>query len=407
MRSIRRRSVALLTLALYLSGCSFPATRDLLPPRDIPKIDAKAPYLRLHYKDGRLAEQHSGLVTDGNGERLKPKRKPKGATLVSVETPADARHAWVRGNGTLYDASRDVIRTGDVFVAIDSLAIAESNVAHPNILGTVLLTITVFVLVVAATVALICALDPKACFGSCPTFYVTDGTHDVLAAEGFSASVAPALEATDVDALFHAQPQGRSVDITMRNEAFETHVVRSVTLLAAPRARGARVFRTRTGEYWQARVVGGPLRAMAAEGDVAPSLREFDGAERFSRADSTDLATRETIGLEFPRADGGELGSPSPAGSPCSRRSCSTRRWPTWERVPPTGWRASTAPTLRSALRARGSGTCSAASRSSSAIASACGARSRRFARPGRSRPTCTSCACLPARRATRRSGSS
>jgi hypothetical protein len=308
MRSIRRRSVALLTLALYLAGCSFPATRDFLPAKDIPKIDKKAPYLRLHYKDGRLAVLNTWLITDAYGTRLVPKKKPKGAMLVSTEAPVEATHAWVSGNGTLYDASRDVLRAGDLRVAIDSLALAESNVAHPNTLGTLLLAITVIIFAALISIALICALDPKACFGSCPTFYVTDGTHDVLAAEGFSASVAPGLEATDVDALFHAQPQGRRVDITMANEAYETHVVRSVTLLAAPRARGTRVFRSRTGEYWQGRVVGGPLHAMAAEGDVAPSLREFDGAERFSRADSTDLATRETIELEFPRTDGEELG---------------------------------------------------------------------------------------------------
>src|SRR5206468_6916505 len=106
--------------------------------------------------------------------------------------------------------------------------------------------------------------DPK-CFGSCPTFYVTDGTHLMLQAEGFSASVAPALGATDVDALVRARPMSRDLEVVMTNEALETHVVRWVHVLAAPRDPGTRVFATPSEGFWQARDLREPTRAEAAE----------------------------------------------------------------------------------------------------------------------------------------------
>jgi hypothetical protein len=44
------------------------------------------------------------------------------------------------------------------------------------------------------------------------------------------------------------------------------------------------------------------------EGDCLPRLLEADGEERFSSSDSTDLATREVIDLEFTNVPDGDLG---------------------------------------------------------------------------------------------------
>jgi hypothetical protein len=90
----------------------------------------------------------------------------------------------------------------------------------------------------------VCAANPKTCFGSCPTFYVSDGKHAMLQAEGFSSSIAPSLEARDVDALYRVHPSGREFIVTMKNEALETHFVRRVRLLAAKRPVGGRVLAT-------------------------------------------------------------------------------------------------------------------------------------------------------------------
>jgi len=153
-----------------------------------------------------------------------------------------------------------------------------------------------------------CISNPKACFGSCPTFYVSDGARPVLQAEGFSASIAPALEATDVDALWRAHPGGPTLTVEMANEALETHVVRSVRILAAPRPAGARVVRTPDGTYRVATSPRALRTARAAEGDCRDALLALDGVERHSAPDSTDLAAREVIDLDFGTLPQGELG---------------------------------------------------------------------------------------------------
>ncbi len=94
----------------------------------------------------------------------------------------------------------------------------------------------------------------------------------------------------------------------MKNEALETHVVRSVDVLVAARPEGGRVFHTVNGEFWQASTPVEPIVAMAAEGACRGALRALDGYERFSHADSIDLGRQETIDLSFPAPARGRMG---------------------------------------------------------------------------------------------------
>src|SRR6185503_8166211 len=114
----------------------------------------------------------------------------------------DAERAAIEGVGTRLDANRVRLDSGALRVPIDSVVLFETNVASTSGPGV---AITVFTGITAA-VAGICASSPKTCFGSCPTFYAPGrGGEMVLQAEGFSSSIAPALEATDVDMLLHAE----------------------------------------------------------------------------------------------------------------------------------------------------------------------------------------------------------
>lgn len=85
----------------------------------------------------------------------------------------------------------------------------------------------------------------------------------------------------------------------MRNEALETHVVRSVDLLAVPRAKNARVFADQGGTFWQSAALFPPVIALAPEGNCLPQLTTVDGDERFSRTDSLDLSAKENLELQF------------------------------------------------------------------------------------------------------------
>jgi hypothetical protein len=129
-----------------------------------------------------------------------------------------------------------------------------------------------------------------------------------LQGEGFSSSVAPSLEASDIDALYHARPKNGELDVLMKNEALETHVVRSVDLLAVPRHDGCRVFASTDGTFWESTAQLSPRSAEGPEGDCANLLSNLDGHERFSYADGKDLAAKESIALSFRARPGHSYG---------------------------------------------------------------------------------------------------
>ncbi|MGA2382459.1 MAG: hypothetical protein ABSG61_03400 [Gemmatimonadales bacterium] len=207
----------------------------------------------------------------------------------------------LQGKGTRYDARRQVIGPFAGRIARDSIALLEAttvSTAHP--VGSILLgTYTVL----AGAVTAICLSDPKSCFGSCPTFYV-DADQDRPVAEGFSASVARALEATDVDYLGDIHPAGKTFALTMRNEALETHAVRSVRLLVAPRPALGSVVGTGDGRFYDAGVPLAPLRCTSSAGDCRDAVARRDGREWWTRADSSDLGAEDSLDLLFPATPG-------------------------------------------------------------------------------------------------------
>ncbi len=206
------------------------------------------------------------------------------------------------GTGAWYDLDRRQVRSGRFTIPIDSIALLETSVRHTSRpAGPTIMAVftTIWGVFTAA-----CVADPKSCFGSCPTFYVASDTGEVLAAEGFSSSIARVLEARDLDALYAARVTGGRFTLRMRNEALETHAVRRLRLYATPRPPGGRVFATPDGRFFPAGTITRPTRCAAAEGDCLSALTAVDGIERVSTADSLDLATVETIELEFPDATG-------------------------------------------------------------------------------------------------------
>ncbi len=246
-------------------------------PRDAAGV---SPYLKAHLRDGRCVVLAAWSVT------------PDGRAVA--------------GPCRELDVHRQESPPRDCTVPLDSVALFETNVVSPSTGPVASLG---FMTGVSLAMTIYCAANPKACFGSCPTFYVRDDDGaERLEAEGFSASVAPALEATDVDALPRARPRNGRLELLMRNEALETHVVRRADLLRAPRGAGERVFATPDGRFHACGEVRAPLRATAAEGDCLDLLRDADGMQRASRADSLDLAAREEIDLEFAPAGDGAWG---------------------------------------------------------------------------------------------------
>jgi hypothetical protein len=266
--------VAPLALAALGLSCVRHLERTVTP--QITTVDHRAAFLKVHLKNGDL--------------------------FVLSEWRADELHRRVTGTGDQLGADRRLIRRGDHDVAMDDVALYETNaiVTSPSIAAIAVVT--------GASIALsaVCIASPKTCFGSCPTFYAPaeDTGRPVLQAEGFSDAISPALESHDIDALWRTHATDGRLTLRMTNEAYETHVVKRADLLAVPRPPGTRV--VSTGEaLWLASAPSPAARCAADEGDCTAALAAVDGRERTSASDERDLAARETIDLEFPVGDAG------------------------------------------------------------------------------------------------------
>ncbi len=252
--------------------------REIRDVSQMGQLDQKSPFLKAHMLDGRV--------------------------YVLSEWDLEGENESISGKGRLLNLNREEIQRGQFMILLDEVALFETNVlqASKSILAMASLTVP------SALLSVYCLANPKACFGSCPTFYAWDGERMVLQAEGFSASVCPALEAQDIDALFQTKPRSQDFELRVTNEALETHIIRYANILAVPRPPRGRAFATPSGEFWQAFKIHEPKICSAPEGSCLDVVRSPDGMERFSGADPYDLAKRETIDLEFEPPPGKKLG---------------------------------------------------------------------------------------------------
>lgn len=279
MRRFLRPIAVLLLPALASCGVRGQA-RSLHSPAEFARPERRAEASRSHFLKAHLKS---------------------GSVFVFSEWEYDEEEGVVRGTGVRLGINRDAAEEKAVAIDVDSVALFETNRTK---VSANLVPLTLFT-AVSVGVSVLCILHPKECFGSCPTFYACDTNDDRPVAEGFSSSVAPALEATDVDHLFEAAAGGDAFRIRMRNEALETHVVRSVRLLAAPRKAGERVYRSASGPFVAGSAPIPPIEARSSSRDILADVSSFDRVEWWCPADSSDLAARETLFVRFDPPPGG------------------------------------------------------------------------------------------------------
>lgn len=215
----------------------------------------------------------------------------------------DTTTGRVLGTGTTYDFNRNQIREGAVSLLVDSVAIFETN---KKIIGPEKNRVMALALMATAEVGMgiFCLTNPKACFGSCPTFYVNENESFHFAdAEGFSNAISPKLEYGDIDAIHQRKVSDSVFTITMKNEALETHCVDDVKLLAWKTEPGERVYQTPSGVFYLSDQSYPLTSAQASEGDVTSLLKTEDTKERFSLANAENLNHREEIFMEYNVAD--------------------------------------------------------------------------------------------------------
>ncbi|MDX1409623.1 MAG: hypothetical protein R3330_15855, partial [Saprospiraceae bacterium] len=234
---------------------------------------AHIPYLKIHFANGDVS------VMDH----------------WSLDPGADS----LRGDGMLYDFNRSLIRQGPLVFDVSSMVLIETNdLSSIKSMDSERITGMSILLALDIVGAILCLSNPKACFGSCPTFYLPErDPTDHCVAEAFSNAIAPSLESTDVDAL--GSVRDSTVLLSMRNEAMETHVVNALSLLAIPHNDDESVYHDSQGKFYTCAAVAAPIQATVENTSVLEAIASRDGQEYLSKTDSNNLIEAEEIILEF------------------------------------------------------------------------------------------------------------
>ncbi|MEX0965962.1 MAG: hypothetical protein WD077_01895 [Bacteroidia bacterium] len=205
----------------------------------------------------------------------------------------------VNGYGTRFNFNRSLIHEGKITLPIDRVAIFETN-KRVEFSESGRIAVLTILAGFDLYIGIYCMLNPKACFGSCPTFYINENDNFHYAdAEGFSSAISPSMEYYDVDALNHHTLADSNFSITMKNEALETHCVKEVKLLAYPLNKGERVYHSAINDFYLCENNYPLSEAKANEGDITWLLKDHDRQERFSLADEKNLSSKEEIYLTF------------------------------------------------------------------------------------------------------------
>jgi len=238
------------------------------------KDSLEKPYLKAHLRNGDVC------IFGGSWE-------------------VDSVSKSVKGVGDVFDFKRSKISQGPISVLVDSVLIFETNT---KLLNTENNRITALSILAGVDIVLgiYCITNPKACFGSCPTFYINENDNFHFAdAEGFSNAIAPSLEYFDIDALNNKGTNSDTFSLIMKNEALETHCVNEVKLLAFPKKSNERVFQSVSNNFFKCDSVFPLSIASGNEGDITSYLQQEDRQERFSLADANNLNSKEEIYLTF------------------------------------------------------------------------------------------------------------
>ena len=215
----------------------------------------------------------------------------------------------ILGKGRRYDFNRKEIKKGNLSCSVDEVAIIETNQLEA-IKSKDNKKVAALAILTAGNISLdaFCLSNPKACFGSCPTFYIDGKTllHS-SSAEGFSSSISPALEVKDLDALQHSISTNEFF-ITMKNEALETHLINQISIDAVPKKKHEHIYHDKYGKYYTCKKSFPIKNALVDDKDISEALSQFDDNEYFSPTDSLDLTTKEKIILEFENLPNTDLG---------------------------------------------------------------------------------------------------
>lgn len=225
-----------------------------------------------------------------------------GGLVVFKSWKLDTLKHTIIGNGYSFETnrkSRTKIYKSEI--ALEDCLLAETNDPYGvNVISPLIMTFPT--ILGLATVP--CLFNPKACFGSCPTFYSTDNDSLKIQAEGFSSSITKTLEATDIDYL-EVDPRDSIFSLVVKNEAYETHYIRNIDLLAFPLKDNENVMQTNFGFF---KVSNFSRIQNPDHNKLIEKLTYRDDNEYFSLSDSNDISEKESLILPINPQPAGSLG---------------------------------------------------------------------------------------------------
>ncbi|MCU7549648.1 hypothetical protein OCK74_11015 [Chitinophagaceae bacterium LB-8] len=273
-------------LLSFLPACkTVPVKREIKAVQEISSISPTQKFVKTHMKDGKVYILHHWVY--------------------------DSARYVMAGYGSLLDINRNVMetrggekRTKDepFTIPLTEVALLETNDPGPSIAGGLGI-----VTGITAGFTIFCIANPKACFGSCPTFYADNGDTLALQAEGFSTSISPSLEKNDIDMLYSARYK-KDFALVVTNEALETHSIRFAHILAFEKQGTERVFVSADGSFYKCNNVYQPTSCKSDSGDCMNKIQSVDGDEYYSMADADNLNSKEEIIVSFNTEQAQELG---------------------------------------------------------------------------------------------------
>lgn len=252
---------------------------------------------KSNYQDVNSLIHATGRM--GNEYYLKAHAQNGDLYILKDQWSLDTVQNVIIGKGIKYDLSRVKLFEGNLSIPVNDILLYETN---EKLTGTEKDRLLALTLMAGVDVALgmFCLVNPKACFGSCPTFYINkeDNFH-YADAEGFSNAILPSMEYGDVDALRDYYAKDNDFTITLKNEALETHCINEIKLLAFPKAENERVFQTPKNDFYLCENIYPIHKAEVENLDVTDFLQKSDKVEYFVETDSNNLNTKEEIILSF------------------------------------------------------------------------------------------------------------
>lgn len=275
MKSRRKISslICFLILSLSLSDCTtVKVSRELVEVENAKSINKERKYVKVHMKEGDLYVLNSWFVDEGKRQ--------------------------ISGLGNHLDINRSIIGSplNKFILRYDDILLIETNDKGTNPGAPAM----VVAAVATGAFAIYCAINPKACFGSCPTYFVDRGDSLKLVGEGFSSSISKTLEAVDVDRIDDSvEISLGNFFLTVKNEALETHMIKKVNMLLVERELGTRVLNEEGKGFYQINNFQAPEKALYNHTSVLEMVEDQDDLEWFSLADSIDLSEKEEIYLHY------------------------------------------------------------------------------------------------------------